>query len=46
MIYKSVFAKKFDWPALIYAANDGNKEIVELLLHQKGIDTNIHDILK
>ena len=28
----------------MYAASNGNKEIVELLLRQEGIDINIQDI--
>ena len=30
---------------LIYAASENFREIVELLLRQKGIDINIQDIL-
>ena len=30
---------------MIYAASEGHKEIVELLLKQEGIDINIPDIL-
>ena len=31
--------------ALILTAEEGHKEIVELLIRQKGIDINIQDIL-
>ena len=38
-------AQIFNGTALIYAASNGHKEIVELLLRQEGIDVNIQDIL-
>lgn len=34
----------FNRTALIYAASENNKEIVELLLQQEDIDININDI--
>lgn len=37
-------ASTFNRTALIYAASENNKEIVELLLKQEGIDININDI--
>ena len=37
--------RTFNNTALILAANNVHKEIVELLLRQEGIDINIQDIL-
>ena len=37
--------RTFNDTALILAAKEGHKEIVELLLRQEGIDINIQDIL-
>ena len=34
----------FNNTALIFAAREGHKEIVELLIRQEGIDINIQDI--
>ncbi len=33
----------FDWIALHGAANKGRKEVVELLLREKGADVNVED---
>ena len=35
----------FNNTALVWAAENGHKEIVELLIRQEGIDINIKDIL-
>ena len=37
--------RTFNRTALICAASEGHKEIVELLISQEGIDINIQDIL-
>ena len=37
--------RTFNDTALIWAAMEGHKEIVELLISQEGIDINIQDIL-
>ena len=36
--------RKFNYAALIWAAIEGHKEIVELLIRQEFIDINIQDI--
>ena len=51
MTFKNIFSKKtkiiiFYCPALLLAAYNGNKEIVELLLNQKDININLQSILK
>ena len=35
----------FNWTALIFAVVNNEKEIVEILLKQEGININIQDIL-
>ena len=37
--------RTFNYTALIWAVFKGDKEIVELLISQEGIDINIQDIL-
>ena len=37
--------RTFDFTALIWAARNGHKEIVELLISQEDIDINIQNIL-
>ena len=37
--------RTFNCTAFIYAAKEGHKEIVELLMRQESIDINIKDIL-
>ena len=43
-LFKWNLTRTFDWTALIVAAEEGNTEIVKLLIRQEGIDINIQDI--